>query len=97
MSTSESSSIVDQGSCSASEYEIEDECCEATSSIEYEEDPSYASEEEFLDHVDSLAYTDEPLADDSWVDEYLARQEERNREMTELTMRLNGQNPVNTW
>ena len=121
MSSSESSSIVDQGSCSASDYEIEDECCEMTSNIEYEEDPSYVSEEEFLDHVDSLAYTDEPLADDSWLEEefldhvdslaytdepladdswleeYLTRQEERDREMTELTLRLNSQNPVNTW
>ena len=97
MSSSESSSIVDQGSCSASEYETEDECCKTTSNIEYEEDSSYAGQEEFLDHVDSLAYTDEPLADDSWVEEYLSRQEERSREMTELTLRLNGENPVNSW
>ena len=97
MSSSESSSIVDEGSYSGSEYEIEDDCCETTSKVEHEGDPSYASEEEFLDHVDSLVYTDEPLADDSWVEEYLARQEEHDREMTELTLRLNGQNSVNSW
>ena len=96
MSSSESSSIVDQGSCSDSEYATEDECCKTTSNIEYKEDP-YASEEEFLGHVDSLAYTDEPLADDSWVEEYLSRQEERSRVMTELTLRLNGENSVNSW
>ena len=97
MSSSESSSVVDEGSYSGSEYEIEDDCCKTTSQFEHERDPSYAIEEEFLDHVDSLVYTDEPLADDSWVEEYLARQEEYDREMTELTLRLNGQNLVNSW
>lgn len=97
MSSSESSFIVDEGSYSVPEYDIEDECCETTSNIDYDGDPSYASEEEFLDRVDSFAYTDEPLADYSWVEKYQRRPEEHNREMTELTLRLNGQNPVNLW
>ena len=61
MSSSESSSIVDEGSYSVPEYEIEDECCKTTSNIDYEGDPSYASEEEFLDRVDRLHTLTSPL------------------------------------
>ena len=65
MSSLESLSIVDTSSYSVPLYEIEDECCKTTSNIDYERDPSYGSEEEFLDRMDLLAYTDEPLANDS--------------------------------
>jgi hypothetical protein len=47
--------------------------------------------------MDSLVYTDEPLADESWVEEYERRQDEYTREIEELNLRLNGQNPVNSW
>ena len=62
MSGSESSSILDESSYSCLEYEIEDECSENTRKNESE--PTYATEDEF-----SL----EPLADDSWVEQYLRR------------------------
>ena len=97
MSSSESSSTVDQGFYGCPEYEIEDEDFDTTSKDGYESEPSYTVEEELLDSMDSLAYTDEPLADESWVEEYERRQDEYTREIEELNLRLNGQNPVNSW
>ena len=69
MSSSESFSSSDEGSYGCPEYEIEDETCETTSNDGYESEPSYAVEEELRDDENVLAYTDEPLADDSWVEE----------------------------
>lgn len=97
MSSSESSYNADKDSFGCPEYEIEDETCETTSKDGYEDDLSYAVEDEFLDNIDELAYTDEPLADDSWVEEYIQRQEEYTRELEELSLRLNGQTPVISW
>ena len=73
MSSSESFSSSDEGSYGCPEYEIEDETCETTSNDGYESEPSYTVEEELRDDEDVLAYTDEPLADDSWVEEYMQR------------------------
>ena len=63
----------------------------------YEGHLSYAAEDEFLDNTDELAYTDELLADDSWVEEYIQRQEEYTREIQELSLHLNGQTSVVSW
>lgn len=70
---------------------MEDESGEITSKDEHE--PSYEVEQEFLQD-NMMPYADERLADESWFEEYERRQEERDREMNELTLRLNGQNPV---
>ena len=60
-------------------------------------DPSHAVEDT-QDHTqDGMPYTDEPLADESWVEEYERRQGEHDREMNELSLRLNGQNHVDSW
>ncbi len=96
MSGSESFSSSDEGSYGCPEYEIEDEACE-TPSYGYESEPSYAVEEELRDDEDVLAYTDEPLAEDSWVEEYMQRQEQHTREIEELSLRLSGENPVSSW
>jgi hypothetical protein len=96
MSSSESFSSSDEGSYGCPEYEIEDETCETTSNDGYESEPLYAVEEELRDE-DILAYTDEPLADDSWVEEYMQRQEQHTREIEELSLRLSGENPVSYW
>lgn len=98
MSGSESSSSSDEGSYGCPEYEIEDETRETTSNDGHESEPSYAVEEELLDDEDVfIAYTDEPLADDSWVEEYMQRQEQHTREIEELSLRLSGENPVSSW
>jgi hypothetical protein len=97
MSSSESSSTVNEISYGCPEYEIEDEDFETTSKDGYESEPSYAVEEELLDSMDSLAYTDEPLADELWVEEYERRQDEYTSKIEELNLGLNGQNPVNSW
>ena len=96
MSSSESLYSSDDGSYGCPEYEIEDETCETTSNGRYESEPPYAVEEELRDE-DVLAYTDEPLADDSWVKEYIQRHEQRTREIEELSLRLTGENPVSSW
>ncbi len=93
MSGSESSSTFDESSYGCPEYEIEEECGEKTSQNESE--PTYAIKDEFI--LDDMAYTDEPLEDDSWVEQYLRRQEEYVRENEELSLRLNEQTPVNSW
>ena len=83
---------------SSHDYDIEDETLETTSKDGSEGDLSYAVEEEFLENTDEfIAYTDEPLADDSWVEEYIQGQEEYTQEMEELSLRLNGQTPVISW
>ncbi|XP_028401050.1 uncharacterized protein LOC114524123 [Dendronephthya gigantea] len=97
MSGLESLSGSDEGSYSCPEYEIEDETYETASKDGYESELSYAVEEELLDDEDVLAYTDEPLADDSWVEEYIQRQEQHAREIEELSLRLSGENPVSSW
>jgi hypothetical protein len=97
MSSSESFSSSDEGSYGCPEYEIEDETCETTSNDGYESEPSYTVEEELRDDEDVLAYTDEPLADDSWVEGYMQRQEQHTREIEELSLRLSGENPVSSW
>ena len=71
--------------------------CETTSKDEHKGDLSYAVEDEFLDSTGEFAYTDEPLADDSWVEEYLQRQEEYTRETEELKLRLNGETTLISW
>ena len=71
MSGSESLSSSDEGSDGCPEYEIEDETCETASNEGYRSEPTYAVEGELLDDEDVLAYTDEPFADDSWVEEYM--------------------------
>ena len=63
--------------------------------MENESEPTYATEDEFS--LDDMAYTDEPLADDTWVEQYLRRQEEYVRENEELSLRLHEQIPVNSW
>ena len=97
MSSSESPYNADENSFGCPEYDIEDDTCETTSKDGYEGDLSYAAEDEFLDNTDELAYTDEPLADDSWVEEYIQRQEEYTSEIEELSLRLNGQTSVISW
>jgi hypothetical protein len=97
MSSSESFSSSDEGSYGFSEYEIEDETCETTSNDGYESKPSYAVEKELRDDEDVLAYTDEHLAEDSWVEEYMQRQEQHTREIEELSLRLSGENPESSW
>ena len=96
MSSSESFSSSDEGSYGCPEYEI-DETCETTSNDGYESEPSYTVEEELRDDEDVLAYTDEPLADDSCVEEYMQRQEQHTREIEELSLRLSGETPVSSW
>ena len=49
--------------------------CETTSKDEHKVDVPYGVEDEFLNNTDEFAYADEPLANDSWVEEYLQRQE----------------------
>ena len=83
MSSSESFSSSDEGSYGCPEYEIEDETCETTSNDVYESEPSYAVEEELRDDEDVLAYTDEPLADDSWVEEYMQRRNLSRRNLSQ--------------
>ena len=83
MSSSESFSSSDEGSYGCPEYEIEDETCETTSNDGYESEPSYAVEEELRDDEDLLAYTDEPLADDSWVEEYMQRRNLSRRNLSQ--------------
>ena len=83
MSSSESFSSSDEGSYGCPEYEIEDETCETTSNDGYESEPSYAVEEELRDDDDVLAYTDEPLADDSWVEEYMQRRNLSRRNLSQ--------------
>jgi hypothetical protein len=83
MSSSESFSSSDEGSYGCPEYEIEDETCETTSNDGYESEPSYAVEEELRDDEDVLAYTDEPLADDSWVEEYMQRRNLSRRNLSQ--------------
>ena len=98
MSSSESSYNADDNYFSSHDYDIEDETLEMTSKDGSESDLSYAVEEELLENTDEfIAYTDEPLADDSWVEEYIQRQEEYTQEMKELSLRLNGQTPVISW
>lgn len=97
MSGSESLSIFDEGSYGCPEYEIEDETYETASNDGYESELSYAIQEELLDDEDVLAYTDEPLADDSWFEEYIQRQEQHAREIEELSLRLSGENLVSSW
>ena len=70
---------------------------ETTSNDGYESEPSYTVEKELRDDEDVLAKTDEPLADDSWVEEYMQRQEQHTREIEELSLRLSGENPVSSW
>ena len=62
----------DQDSFDYEEYEIEDEMCKTRSIDEHK--------------GDEFAYTDEPVADGSWVEEYLQRQEEYTRETEELKL-----------
>ena len=83
MSSSESFSSSDEGSYGCPEYEIEDETCETTSNDGYESEPSYAVEEELRDDEDVLAYTDEPLADDSWVEQYVQRRNLSRRNLSQ--------------
>ena len=83
MSSSESFSSSDEGSYGCPEYEIEDETCETTSNDGYESEPSYAVEEELRDDENVLAYTDEPLADDSWVEEYMQRRNLSRRNLSQ--------------
>ena len=83
MSSSESFFSSDEGSYGCPEYEIEDETCETTSNDGYESEPSYAVEEELRDDEDVLAYTDEPLADDSWVEEYMQRRNLSRRNLSQ--------------
>ena len=96
MSDSDSSANVDEGSLSCPEYDVEDEYSETTSKNENKHEPSYVAEEDFIQD-DIMPYTDEPLADESWVEEYERRREEHDREVNELSLRLNGQSPVNSW
>ena len=97
MSDSDSSDTFDESSVGCVEYDIEDECSETTSRNDYKHDPSHAVEDT-QDHTqDGMPYTDEPLADESWVEEYERRQGEHDREMNELSLRLNGQNHVDSW
>ena len=93
MSDSDSSDTFDESSVGCVEYDIEDECSETTSRNDYKHDPSHAVE----DTQDDIPYTDEPLADESWVEEYERRQGEHDREMNKLSLRLNGQNHVDSW
>ena len=101
MSDSDSSDTFDESSVGCVEYDIEDECSEMTSRNDYKHDPSHAVEDtqdHTQDHTqDDMPYTDEPLADESWVEEYERRQGEHDREMNELSLRLNGQNHVDSW
>ena len=93
MSDSDSSDTFDESSVGCVEYDIEDECSETTSRNDDKHDPSHAVE----DTQDDMPYTDKPLADESWVEEYERRQGEHDREMNELSLRLNGQNHVDSW
>ena len=97
MSNSESSYNADENSFGCPEYDIEDETCRTTSKDEYEGHLSYAAKDEFLDNTNELAYTDEPLADDLWVEEYIQRPEEYTREIQELNLHLNEQTSVVSW
>ena len=85
----------DQDSFDYEEYEIEDEMCETRSIDEHKGDVSYGVEDKFLDNTDESAYADEPLADDSWVEEYLQRRiHPGNRRIKALIKR---RNPLIFW
>ena len=58
------------------------------------EQERYRVEEDFAGMV---AYTDEPLADEAWIEDYDRRQEENARELEELSARKSGENPVSSW
>ena len=97
MPGSELLSSSDEGSEGCPEYEIDDETCEMASNDGCRREPTYAVEGELLQDEDVLAYTDEPLADDSWLEEYMQKQEQRSREIERLSPRLSGENPANSW
>ena len=93
MSDSDLSDTFDESSVGCAEYDIEDECSKTASKNDYEHDASHVVE----DLQDDIAYSDEPLADESWVEEYERRQAQRDREINELSLGLNGQNQVDSW
>ena len=72
-----------------SNFEIEDE----SFGTNINEQKRYSVE----DFAGMVACTDEPLADEAWIEDYDRRQEENARELEELSVRISGQNPVSSW
>ena len=68
MSDSDLSDTFDGSSVGCAEYDIEDECSETASKNDYEH-ASHARE----DLQDDMPCSDEPLADEFWVEEYERR------------------------
>ena len=96
MSSSNSfSSIYSKASASAS-LEIEDEQHETENLIERSQDEgahgSHDSESYYMD-----PYSDEPIADENWLQQYYRRREEEAERMNELQLRWNGSEPVTSW
>ena len=58
-----------------------------------ERESSHAGEE--IDNAEP--YTDEPLADELWIIEYEKRQEQKKRQLEQLSNRLDRTEPISSW
>ena len=76
--------------------EIEDEQYESENLIEKSHDEgtqgSHDGENYYMD-----AYSDEPIADENWLQEYYRRREEEAEKVKELQLRWNESKPVTSW
>ena len=48
-------------------------------------------------HTKEMAYADEPLADEEWLQQYEKEEEETNKLEKELRVRLDGKVQLETW
>ncbi len=89
MSSSSSFSSIHSNASTRTKGEMENEIDES------EQFEAESRDEESHQYMD--AYSDEPIADEIWIQNYYRRRNEETERMNELGLRLNGSKPVTSW
>ena len=89
MSSSSSFSSIYSNASTHTQGEMENEIDES------EQFEAKSRDEESHQYMD--AYSDEPIADEIWNQNYYRRQNEETERMNEWGLRLNGSKPVTSW